>query len=154
MTLDSELQLLPDGARVGAAVDQAGRPRLSLLRQIADLDGPRDLDRELLQVGKGWPLTYLDCHLDHVGELENGGRDPFGYGFEEVCGLALEDLASGLLQPRIADGVMDAVAGSCPLGVEDHLEVGGEGLAQLPLRRIVAVIAEGGQPGKNQATGW
>src|SRR5712671_3140882 len=60
MALDREFQFLTDGTRVGAAVDQTGRHRLSLLRQIADLDGSRDLDRESAQVGEGRALA--DAH--------------------------------------------------------------------------------------------
>src|SRR5207302_8421280 len=66
MALDGTFQLLADDARVGAAIDQSGRHRLSLLRQIADLDGSGDLDREGVQVGKG--RTFANAH-GHLGDL-------------------------------------------------------------------------------------
>src|SRR3984893_1132091 len=154
MALDSEFQFLADGPRVGAAVDQASRHRLSLLRQIADLDGPRDLDGKGVEVGKGWAFADAHRHLDHGGLLQNGTRDPLGHRLEEVRGLALEDFPGGLLKPGIADGFVDAVAGSGPLGVENHLEVSGKGLAELPLGWVVAVVAEGSQAREDEATGW
>src|SRR5438094_9779377 len=57
MPFDGELQLIANGARVGAAVDQPGRHRLSLPRQIADLDRPRDLHREAVEVRQRRPLA-------------------------------------------------------------------------------------------------
>src|SRR5207302_6256480 len=92
VALDGALQLVANGACVGTAVDQAGRHRLSLARQIANLDWPRDLDGEAAQVRKWRPLADPNLYRDNPGLREDGGRDPLGDRLEEVGGLAFEDL--------------------------------------------------------------
>src|SRR5438094_426115 len=151
LAFDGALQLIANGARVGTAVDQAGRHRLSLARQIANLDWPRDLNGEAAQVRKWRPLADPNLYLDNPGLLEDGGRDPLGDRFEEVRRLPFEDLPGDLLQDRVAEGVVDAVARGRPLGVEHYFQVDGEGLAQLPFCRVVAVIAEAGQAGEDES---
>src|ERR1700737_2121608 len=138
MALDREFQLLANGARVGAAVDQAGRHRLSLVSRPGDLDGKG------VEIRQWRPLAHPDGHLDHLGMLQKGGRDPFGGGLHQAGGLPFEDLAGGLLEELIADGVLDAVGRGGFARVDGDLEVSREDLAQAPLGGLVAVIAEGG----------
>src|ERR1700686_3895453 len=64
MALDGEFQLLANGARVGAAVDQAGRPRLSLVSWPGDLDG------EGVEIRQGRALAHADGDLDPPGILQ------------------------------------------------------------------------------------
>src|SRR4030088_2464354 len=67
MALDGELQLLANGARVSAAIDQAGRHRLSLV------SGPGDLDAEGVEVRKRRVVAYPDSDLHNAGVLPEGG---------------------------------------------------------------------------------
>src|SRR6266516_2161727 len=97
MALDGELQLLANGARVGAAVDQAGRHRLSLVSR------PGDLDSEGVEIRERRALAYADGDLAHLAVREDGCGDPFRDCLEKVGRLAFEDLPGGLLQQRIAD---------------------------------------------------
>src|SRR5439155_14131394 len=71
VALDGALQLVADGARVEAAVDQAGRHRLSLPRQIADFDRPRYLHREAVEVRQRRPLADPNLYLDNPGLLKD-----------------------------------------------------------------------------------
>ena len=112
---------------------------------------PQNLNGEGCQVRQRRALADPNRYLDNPGLLKDGGRDPLGDRFEEVGGLAFEDLPGNLLQDRVAEGVVDAVARSCPLRVEHYFQVDGEGLAQFPLCRIVAVIAEAGQAGEDES---
>src|SRR5437899_10895133 len=96
VAFDGALQLLANGARVEAAVDQAGRHRLSLPRQIADLDRPRDLHSEAVEVRQWRLFADPDGDLHNPRLLEDGGRDPLRDRFEEVGGLAFEDLPGDL----------------------------------------------------------
>src|ERR1700681_930338 len=123
MTLDSEFQLLADGARVGAAVDQAGRHRLSLV------SGPGDLDGKGVEIRQGRSLAHADGDLDHLGILQERGRDPFRHCLQQIGWLAFEDLAGSLLEKWVADGVLDAVRGGAFSSVDGHLEVSYEDLA-------------------------
>src|SRR5256885_14818408 len=84
VALDGALQLVADGARVEAAVDQAGRHRLSLPRQIADFDRPRYLDSKGCEVRQWRPFADPNLYLDNPGLLEDGRRDPLGDRLEEV----------------------------------------------------------------------
>src|SRR2546426_10475730 len=120
VAVNRALQLVANDARVGAAVDEAGRHRLSLPRQIADLDRPRDLHSEAVEVWQRWPLADPDSDLHNPGLLEDGGRDSLGDGFQEVGGLTFEDFPGELLEDRVAEGVVDPVAGGSPLGVEHY----------------------------------
>ena len=62
-------------------------------------------------------------------------------------------MAAGFFEHRITHGVADPIAGRRGCGVERYLEVRGEGLAELALGRVVAVIAEGGQTRENELSG-
>src|SRR2546425_7043597 len=153
MALSGEFQLLANSARVGAAVDQAGRHRLSLVSRPGDLDG------EGVEIWQRRVLAHANGDLAHLAMLEDGSRDPFRDRLQQVRRLAFEDLPGGFLEQRIADGVADAVGCGGFAGVERDLEVSREGLAELALSRVVAVIAERGQAGEDEAArrlvwGW
>src|SRR5438270_3746272 len=69
MARDGEFEFLADGARVGAAVDQAGWHRLSLVSR------PGDLDAKGVEIWQRRALADANGDLDHAGVLEEGGRD-------------------------------------------------------------------------------
>src|SRR5438270_434331 len=109
------------------------------------VSGAGDLDREGLEIREWRALADPDRHPTDARQLEDGGGDPLGHRFQEIGRLAFENLARRFLEDRIAHGVRDAIARRRSGGVERHLEIGREGLAQLALGRVIAVIAEGGQ---------
>src|SRR5919108_3651682 len=125
----------------------------SLLRQLGHLDGARYFHREASQIRHRRVLADADGHLHHVWMLEDGRCDPLGHCLKQVGRFALEDLASDLLQERVAHRVTEVIAGCRPLGIEHDLEVGGEGLAKLALRGVVAVIAVGLEAGEDEPSG-
>src|SRR5207302_4707719 len=86
MAFDGELQLLANGARVGAAVDQAGRHRLSLVSRPCDLDG------EGVEIWQRRALAHADGDLAYLGMLEDRGRDAFGDRLQQVGRVTFEDL--------------------------------------------------------------
>src|SRR2546426_6956363 len=61
MTSDGELEFLANGACVGAAVDQSGRHRLSLVSRS------RDLDAEGVEIWQGRGLGHPNSDLDDAG---------------------------------------------------------------------------------------
>ena len=75
--------------------------------------------------------------------LQKGNCDPFGNGLQQVGRLSFKYCAGGLLEPGVADRVLDAVAGCRVARVQRDVKVGGEGLAELAFGRVVAVVAEG-----------
>jgi len=91
MARDSELEFLANGTRVGAAVDQSGRHRLSLVSR------PGDLDTEGVEIWHRRALAHPNGDLDHLRVPEKRRGNPFGDGLKQVGGLALENCASGLL---------------------------------------------------------
>src|SRR2546427_10983420 len=68
MALDGEFQLLANSARVGAAVDQAGRHRLSLVSRPGDLDG------EGVEIWQRRALAHADGDPAHLPMPEDGNR--------------------------------------------------------------------------------
>src|SRR6202171_6417791 len=147
MALDREFQLLANGARVGAAVDQAGRHRVGLVSRPGDLDGKG------VEIRQWRPLAPPDGDLAHLAIHQEGSRDALRDRLQQVGGFAFDDLPGGLLEQRIADRVLDAVGRGGFAGVDGDLEVSCEDLAQAPLGGLVAVIAEGGQAGQDETAG-
>src|SRR5205807_5546521 len=86
-------------------------------------------------------------------QFEDRARGPLRHRFEQIGRLAFENLARGFVEHRITHGVADPIAGRRRCDVERYLEVRGEGLAELALGRVVAVIAEGGQTRENELSG-
>src|SRR2546429_10006972 len=92
VAFDGALQLIANGARVEAAVDQPGRHRLSLARQIADFHRPGDSHPEAGEVRQRRAFADPDSDLHHPGVLEDGGLEPRGGPVVEGRGVALLDL--------------------------------------------------------------
>src|SRR5438309_3925029 len=112
-----------------------------------------DLDREGVEIGQRRALAHPDGDATDAWVCEDRGRDPLRHRFQEIGRLSFENLARGFFEHRVTHGIADPIAGRRGCGVERYLEVCGEGLAELAFGRVVAVIAEGGQPRENQLTG-
>src|SRR5207245_10963780 len=96
MALDGELQLLANGARVGAAVDQAGRHRLSLVSRPGDLDGKR------VEIRERRALAHADGDLADLAMFQGRGRQRLRDRLPQVVQVTVEELARGVAGPRVA----------------------------------------------------
>jgi hypothetical protein len=67
---------------------------------------PGDLDGEGVEIREGRVLADANGDSDHLGVLQDGGRDPLGDRLEQVGRRAFEDLPGGFLEEWVADGVL------------------------------------------------
>src|SRR5438132_12501605 len=96
-----------------------------------------DLDREGVEIWQRRPLAHPDGDATDARQFEDRARDPLRHRFEEIGRLALENLARGFFEHRVAHRVADPIAGRRGCGVERYLEIRGQGLAEVALGPVV-----------------